>query len=455
MQFKKHITIITLALLCPFAGMAQSGVYDFTANITEGCDSFMVKFTFNNNSGVDTINSFAWDFGNGESSYIADPDSVFYNVPGPYTIILFFGRDATNMLENDPIIKSNYITVYPTITADFTYNDTTELGFYAVSFRHKDQPYVNAGIYSWDFGDGSFSDERNVVHTYPGPGTYNVKLSVSTPAGCNDSTEQAIVLTIPPGLPDIIASDTFACGEARVKFSLGNVDTDTIGAINWDFGNGTTSNSVDPDTVVYDNPGYYDVGVVINGDVVHGVVEQDLIHVQLLSPAEFSYTDTVTFDTYVLEHTGVTDDAATYTYLWDISDVGTRNGRREVVKFPAADTSYLVRLTVSDNFGCTSSGEVIIYIFEELYVQNVFTPNGDDVNDFFEISSIGDIPLSIKIFARTGTLVYKAEGPRIIWDGKTSWGLELSQGVYFYVLDALSGDPNNRYRKTGFIYLYR
>jgi gliding motility-associated-like protein len=94
-------------------------------------------------------------------------------------------------------------------------------------------------------------------------------------------------------------------------------------------------------------------------------------------------------------------------------------------------------------------------VFEELHAQNVFTPNGDDVNDFFEVSSNGSVPLSIRIFTRTGTLVYKAEGYRITWDGRTSWGLELSQGIYYYVLDALSGDPNNRFRKTGFIYLYR
>ncbi len=447
MQIKKQITALALAFLLPLAGIAQSGVYDFTADVTEGCDSFKVKFTF--------VTHYGWDLAPGVTSYVKSPDTVMYNVPGTYDIILFFGSSADNLLWNEPIIKYNFITVYPSIPSDFSYTDTSEIGYYTVSFKHVEHIYSAAGVYSWDFGDGSSGNQENVIHTFPGPGTYNVKLIVSTPAGCIDSTEQTLTLTVPPGLPDITASDTFGCGEARVKFSLGNVDPDTISTIAWDFGNGTTSDLVDPDTVVYGNPGTYDVGVVLNGDVVHGVVEEDLIHVQLLASADFIFYDTVTYDTYVLEHTGTTDANADYTYLWDIGGVGTRTDRREVVLFPAADTSYRVRLTVTDNYGCTSSLEEIIFVFKELQVQNVFTPNGDNVNDFFEVSSSGSVPLSLKIYTRTGTLVYKAEGYRVTWDGKTSWGLELNQGIYYYVLDAISGDPNNRFRESGFVYLYR
>jgi gliding motility-associated-like protein len=455
MIIRHNLFALTLALWLPMMSLAQSGAYDFAADITEGCDSVRVKFTFVSTATVDTITEYAWDFGNGESSYVKDPDTVFYNVPGPYTIILFYGSSPTNMLENDPIIKSNYVTVYPTIKAGFTYADTTEIGYYAVSFKHDNQPYSNAGIYSWDFGDGSASGLRNVIHTYSGPGTYNVRLKVSTPFGCADSSEQTLILNVPPGLPDIVPSETFGCGEARVKFTLGNVDTDTITSVSWDFGNGQTSNLVDPDTVVYNKPGYYGVEIVINNDNAHRVAEDSLVQVQLLSPADFSYTDTVTYDTYVLEHTGETDPAATYTYSWDIESVGSRTGPRVVVKFPAPDSTYRVQLTVSDNFGCSDASETAIYVFEELQVQNVFSPNGDGINDFFEVNSNETVLLSLQVFTRTGTLVYEAEGTRITWDGRTAWGLDLSQGIYYYILNPLGEDPNDRYHKTGFIYLYR
>jgi gliding motility-associated-like protein len=450
---KAPIITVVFAFVLPFAGMAQSPTYDISADVTKGCDSISVKFTFIDNALEDTIDYFFWDFGNGKSSLLRDPDPVIYDIPMPYSVALVFGRTIEM---NESIIKNDYITVYPTITADFTYTQATEVGYYAISFKHKDQPNTSWGIYAWDFGDGETSDERNVVHNYTGPGSYPVHLSVSTLYGCADSSEQVITLTAPPEMPVIIASDTFGCGEARVKFFLDNVDPDTISTIHWDFGNETTSDKVDPDTVVYNTPGYYDASVVINGDEAHAVSEDSLVHVQLLSPADFTYRDTVTYDYYIFEHTGATDPFANYTYTWDLGGrIRTITEKRIDYKFPVPDTTYLVRLTVTDNFGCTDSKEASIYVFSVLEVQNVFTPNGDNLNDFFEVNSHGSVPLSIKIFTRSGTLVYKGEGYTITWDGKTSWGLELSQGIYYYVLDALGDDPNNRFHKAGFIYLYR
>jgi gliding motility-associated-like protein len=455
MRFLKYISALITVLILPLAARGQS-TYDITADVTEGCDSVKVKFTFMRSDTLEKLTNFFWDFGNGQSSTVIDPDTVFYNVPGPYTIILLFGTSESDMLDRDPIIKSNFITVYPSITADFTFTDTIEVGYYAVSFKHKDQPYSNAGIYAWDFGDGETSDQRNVIHNYPGPGTYNVTLRVSNNYGCADSSEQVITLAAPPEMPEITASDTFGCGELRVKFTLGNVDPDTVTSISWDFGNGTTSNLTDPDTVVYNQPGRFDVGVVINGDVTHGVKVKNMIHVQLLSPAEFTFRDTVTYNSIIVEHTGITDTNAIYTYSWDFGeDIGLKTGKRVQVIYEAKDSSYYVKLIVTDNFGCTDSSEDIIYIYSELTVQNVFTPNGDNINDYFEITSHGSAPLVIRIFTRTGTLVYKGEGYTITWDGRTSWGLDLNQGIYYYVLDALENDPDNRYHKTGFIYLYK
>ncbi|MBN1413465.1 MAG: gliding motility-associated C-terminal domain-containing protein [Bacteroidales bacterium] len=455
MQIKKYIPVLALVLLFPFKAMTQYADYDFTTEIFEECGVTKIKFTFFNTPSAEPITIYSWDFGSGMTSYVRDPDTLYFTTPGSYAmdIILFFGPDSEPL--KYLIMKDTTFTVYPVITADFSYSDTTEIGYYAISFKHQDQDYSYAGIYEWDFGDGTGSDQRYVVHTYAGPGVYNVKLKVSNVIGCADSTTQIVTLAAPPGMPDIIASDTFGCGEARVKYSLANVDTDTITTINWDFGNGSSSSLVDPDTVIYNNPGLFDISVVINGDIIHRVIEEDLIHVQLLPSSDFSYNDTVTFDTYVLLATGAADTAATYTYSWDIEGVGSYEGQRQLVKFPFSDTSYIVKLTVADNFGCVSSDSTIISVFEELQVQNVFTPNNDGINDIFEVSSNGSVPLSIKIFTRTGSLVYETEGYTITWDGRTAWGLELSQGVYFYVLDAINNDPNKRFRKTGFIYLYR
>jgi hypothetical protein len=46
--------------------------------------------------------------------------------------------------------------------------------------------------YSWDFDDGTGSSEAAPQHQFPGTGTYNVRLTVSTPFGCSNSSQQII-----------------------------------------------------------------------------------------------------------------------------------------------------------------------------------------------------------------------------------------------------------------------
>jgi hypothetical protein len=52
-------------------------------------------------------------------------------------------------------------------------------------------------------------------------------------------------------------------------------------------------------------------------------------------------------------------------------------------------------------------------------------------------------------------LVYEGEGITITWDGETASGDKLKTGVYFYVLEALSSDPQKVYTQSGFIHMFR
>jgi gliding motility-associated-like protein len=163
-------------------------------------------------------------------------------------------------------------------------------------------------------------------------------------------------------------------------------------------------------------------------------------------PADFIYYDTVTYYTYVFSHSEPLDSGATYSFLWDFEGVGTRSGRKEVITFPSADT-FLVSLTVSDNFGCTSTTRKSIVLLEEISVQNVFTPNGDNSNDYFMVNSEGGFLLKLRIFSRAGILVYESEGTNLLWDGYSASGQQLNPGVYFYTIEALEGDPKKSIQK--------
>jgi gliding motility-associated-like protein len=88
-----------------------------------------------------------------------------------------------------------------------------------------------------------------------------------------------------------------------------------------------------------------------------------------------------------------------------------------------------------------------------LDVPNVFTPNGDGVNDYFEVATDGTTVYTFRVFTRNGTQIYYSKSPRISWNGKNSSGTDVTAGIYYYVIEEVANpDP---FEKAGFIHLFR
>lgn len=90
---------------------------------------------------------------------------------------------------------------------------------------------------------------------------------------------------------------------------------------------------------------------------------------------------------------------------------------------------------------------------DELDIPNVFTPNGDQVNDYFEVSTDGTNVYEFSVFTRTGTRIFHSLSPRIIWDGNSLDGKELKDGIYYYVIEEQGGSIP--FETAGFMYLFR
>lgn len=117
------------------------------------------------------------------------------------------------------------------------------------------------------------------------------------------------------------------------------------------------------------------------------------------------------------------------------------------------DASYTIGLTVVEKAtsrSISADTTIVIQIPGALQVPNVFTPNGDGVNDLFKVFYNGVNELEITIFTRTGTEVFKLKSPTIVWDGRNSSGAQASEGIYYYVIT--SDIPT--ISTNGFLYLY-
>jgi len=107
------------------------------------------------------------------------------------------------------------------------------------------------------------------------------------------------------------------------------------------------------------------------------------------------------------------------------------------------DTVQFINAEVSDT---EAPGDALV-------IPNVFTPNGDQVNDYFEVETDGTTVYEFSVFTRIGTRVYYSKSPRIFWDGNSLDGKELKEGIYYYVIDEEGG--SEPFGKAGFMYLYR
>jgi gliding motility-associated-like protein len=99
---------------------------------------------------------------------------------------------------------------------------------------------------------------------------------------------------------------------------------------------------------------------------------------------------------------------------------------------------------------------VKVEIPSSLEIPNVFTPNGDGVNDLFFVKAKNLAEIQAVIFDRWGNVVYEVSSltGNIEWDGKNSQGREVADGTYFYTIRAL-GKDNSTFDKKGTVSLYR
>jgi gliding motility-associated-like protein len=95
-----------------------------------------------------------------------------------------------------------------------------------------------------------------------------------------------------------------------------------------------------------------------------------------------------------------------------------------------------VTLKVTDNNGCTALQTINISIHcDDIHIPNTFTPNGDGINDKWEIAGLqGDESTIVKVYNRYGDLLFKNVGYSIPWDG-TYKDKKLPAGVYYYVIN--------------------
>jgi len=116
---------------------------------------------------------------------------------------------------------------------------------------------------------------------------------------------------------------------------------------------------------------------------------------------------------------------------WDPSNSLTCGDCLNPIALPDQTTEYF--LTYITPLGCTRTDSVTVNVF--IKIPNTITPDGDGVNDTWNIPEITEFPdVSVKIYNRWGLEVFSSVGYNEPWDGSRE-GDELPAGSYYYIID--------------------
>lgn len=146
-----------------------------------------------------------------------------------------------------------------------------------------------------------------------------------------------------------------------------------------------------------------------------------------------------------------------HTYSWEFGN-GSNSFEPSVDVNYEDFGSYTVQLVVTDRTGKTETHESQVQLVppSELFVPNVFSPNGDQWNDYFDIEAESknvDV-ISLFIFDEQNVEVFTAAANHKKWDGTDLHGNQCPQGVYRFWFEALGSD-GRVYKQQGTVVLKR
>ncbi len=329
------------------------------------------------------IASYAWDFGDGATGTGVSPTHT-YAVAGSYTVTLTVvdNEGATSA----PATTTASIDVNQAPTADPNGPYTGVVGVNVMfDGTGSSDPDGTIASYDWDFGDGSTGSGAQPQHAYAAVGSYTVTLTVTDNLGAVSdpatTTADIVVGNLPP-TADPNGPYSGTVGVAVTFDGSGSSDPDgSIVSYVWDFGDGSTGNGVAP-SHTYATSGTFTVSLTVtdNAGATDTATTSATIGMGNQPPVadpNGPYTGEVgiplTFD-----GTGSSDpDGTIVSYDWDFGDgtVMLDAGPTPSHAY-AAEGTYNVTLTVTDDAGATDSGGTTATIsLADVFLSNLKVPN--------------------------------------------------------------------------------
>jgi len=431
-------------------GCADTSMFSFTLEGPEGtlavmpttvCYGDEITFTLTDTLDVGT---YTIDFGDGTIVTDMSPVTHVYDnpFPGDSTIVQLLLEDASGECQVTNNITVNFVPIDVAFAPAFETGCVDQpINFGAVS--------TNATAFNWDFGDGNTSNLQNATHTYVETGVFVVTLEVVNAIDCAFFISDTITIE---EVPNITVNDQFNCFDTTVELVAEGPDDVSYSWAPAQFVTDPTSASTTTNVTAAELPSQnFEFLVTASSNTSGCSVEEPVIVTTvpgLTFPDDYNPNVCPGQDLVI----PLVNPGGFYTYSWSGLPEGQtacENCDNPVISIPldTEQDSFIVTLTPSVSGltgGAGSCNDQIQFTINLLTnnIPNAFTPDGDNLNDFFniDVSEFYDIR-TFQIFNRWGQKIYDNDTPATGWDG-TFNGNPAASEVYIFNFETTNDECN-------------
>lgn len=399
----------------------------FTYDVIWGCKADTVMF--GNTSGVAT--DFVWQFGDGFSSIEVNPKHIYITQD---SFLVKLTSRAGGCIDSS---KQMIYLLHP-LNAEFSADKILICQGSTVAFTDASVGTVPT-TYLWNFGDGATSTSISPSHTFQRAGVYNVYEVITDFIPCHDTAYQVISVDSTSPLY-IKATDTVICSGTHLTLTGDYTDIGNTGIV-WSFGNGDSSKNINPISYGYQGTGVFTVTATAKYRICAEPTSTRIITVMPqpnldLGPDTSICKGSETI-TLVDKYNGVNPGAS---WRWN---TGQTSSSIQVVE----PGYYWAKVDLN---GCETSDTIDVRNDCYMTIPNIFSPNGDGINDYFfprQYLTSGLSTFKMSIYNRWGQLVFETntlDGRG--WDGKLN-GVLQPQGVFIYIIDGTFRDGQKEHHQ--------
>ncbi len=313
-----------------------------------------VQFTDLTVANGPVVESWTWDFGDGDTSTLQDPTHGFDAV-GCYDVTLTVTSDV---VMPRAITKGVPVSLAAPTAAFSHVPNEPDVG-QSVQFTD-----LSTGDYDsrvWDFGDGDTSTAENPNHTYATNGEHDVTLTVTN--GC-DTDQTVVTIMVCETVPPVSYWTRSVTGTVEVGQGIFFYEQATPDEVTylWNFDDGTTSTARN----VYKSfaaSGSYDVSLTVNSGCLEDYY-METVDVCELPTAAFS-SSPETPDAGEVVHFTDESTGGVVAWDWDFGDGHSSTLQNPTHAYGTGGT-FTVALTVSEALGCTgdTTGTVEVVVVD-------------------------------------------------------------------------------------------